>query len=153
MDDGVSTVKQDNFVVKQDNTCSDDYVVKKYIIQLHDMINDAAFKSACGWEEDGLSIYVFDNGDLRDCLNVNLSFSLSLSLSCELARVYHRHIHMTQKYYQTSNFKSLARQLHLYGFRQIKSHRVKNKYVTFFSFYNKHLFYSTSHHHQVHVQT
>ena len=81
MDDGVSTVKQDNFVVKQDNTCSDDYVVKKYIIQLHDMINDAAFKSACGWEEDGLSIYVFDNGDLRDCLNVNLSLSLSLSLS------------------------------------------------------------------------
>ena len=109
-----------------DKTPLDESVAKTYITQLYEMVGNASSAKACGWEPDGLSIYVFDNEELGKCLSVRLSSLLSFSFSLHDT---HIHTHTRQNYYQTSNFKSFARQLHIYGFKQIKSHSTKKKYV------------------------
>jgi len=47
--------------------------VKNYIRQLYQMINEST-DDICGWQDEGHSIYVFDNDKLRACLGVSILF-------------------------------------------------------------------------------
>ena len=53
-----------------DKTHVGESVAKTYITQLYEMVGSASSAKACGWEPDGLSIYVFDNEELGKCLSV-----------------------------------------------------------------------------------
>ena len=57
-----------------DKTPLDESVAKTYITQLYEMVGNASSAKACGWEQDGLSIYVFDKEELGKCLSVRCSF-------------------------------------------------------------------------------
>ena len=107
-----------------DKTPLDESVAKTYITQLYEMVGNASSAKACGWEHDGLSIYVFDSEELGKCLSVRLVFP-----SFVFVLLHDTHLHTHGNYYQASNFKSFARQLHIYGFKQIKSHSTEKKYV------------------------
>ena len=77
-----------------DKTPLDERVAKTYITQLYEMVGNASSAKACGWEQDGLSIYVFDNEELGKCLSVRCLLFFRFRF-CYMTHT-HTHTHTTE---------------------------------------------------------